>query len=368
MKFYSFCRCGFSLLLCIVFGCIFFAPVFASGEGADFEKHGDVSIVYLFVAIVAVALVVIYLLRDKSRKPKFLVLYCCVAIANCGYFLLSAAGSLEIALTANRISYFGCAYAILMMLLIVVDVCGIVLHKAVRGVLIAVATVAFLLAASGGLLTIYYSSVSLEVINGTTRLVKCYGPLHMLYVIYVVGYFLLMVGFIVYAKLTNRISSTKYAVFLAVVVLGNIGVWVVEQVINVDFEFLSISYIATEVLLLLMSGVLKDYDEVRSSLMTKSMDFDGEEARLPPNIEELFHDFSQRVATLTPTERMVLQYYIEGCTLEEVASRAYISINTAKKHNTNLNRKLEVRSREELILYIDLFRRANRLDEIAYIR
>ena len=69
--------------------------------------------------------------------------------------------------------------------------------------------------------------------------------------------------------------------------------------------------------------------------------------------------------TLTPMERTVLQYYIDGCSLEEVAARAYISVATAKKHNTNINRKLGVTSREELMLYIDLFRRCGRLDEIA---
>ena len=72
-----------------------------------------------------------------------------------------------------------------------------------------------------------------------------------------------------------------------------------------------------------------------------------------------------RVQTLTPMERTVLQYYIDGCSLEEVAARAYISVATAKKHNTNINRKLGVTSREELMLYIDLFRRCGRLDEIA---
>lgn len=87
---------------------------------------------------------------------------------------------------------------------------------------------------------------------------------------------------------------------------------------------------------------------------------------LPPNIEELFHDFSERVATLTPMERTVLQYYIEGCSIEEVAARAYISINTVKKHNTNINRKLGVATREELTLYIDLFRRCGRMEDITY--
>ena len=86
---------------------------------------------------------------------------------------------------------------------------------------------------------------------------------------------------------------------------------------------------------------------------------------LPPNIEELLSGFRDRVQTLTPMERTVLQYYIDGCSLEEVAARAYISISTAKKHNTNINRKLGVTSREELMLYIDLFRRCGRLDEIA---
>lgn len=86
---------------------------------------------------------------------------------------------------------------------------------------------------------------------------------------------------------------------------------------------------------------------------------------LPPNIEELLSGFRDRVQTLTPMERTVLQYYIDGCSLEEVAARAYISVATAKKHNTNINRKLGVTPREELMLYIDLFRRCGRLDEIA---
>lgn len=86
---------------------------------------------------------------------------------------------------------------------------------------------------------------------------------------------------------------------------------------------------------------------------------------LPQNIEELLSGFRDRVQTLTPMERTVLQYYIDGCSLEEVAARAYISVSTAKKHNTNINRKLGVTPREELMLYIDLFRRCGRLDEIA---
>lgn len=87
---------------------------------------------------------------------------------------------------------------------------------------------------------------------------------------------------------------------------------------------------------------------------------------LPPNIETFFSEFTCRVEQLTPMERTVLQYYIDGYEISEIAQRAFISINTAKKHNTNMNRKLGVSTREELTLYIDLFRRCGKLEQISY--
>lgn len=87
---------------------------------------------------------------------------------------------------------------------------------------------------------------------------------------------------------------------------------------------------------------------------------------LPPNIEDLFAEFAARVATLTPMERKILQYYIDGYEIGEIAQRAYISVNTAKKHNSNIYKKLGVSTREELMLYIDLFRRCGKLDQIIY--
>lgn len=90
------------------------------------------------------------------------------------------------------------------------------------------------------------------------------------------------------------------------------------------------------------------------------------ETELPPELDRFFSDFIACVQTLTPMERTVLQYYIEGCDINEVSQRTFISINTAKKHNTNINRKLGVSSREELMLCIDLFRRCGKLKQISY--
>ena len=87
-------------------------------------------------------------------------------------------------------------------------------------------------------------------------------------------------------------------------------------------------------------------------------------AQLPSNVEELFSSLAQRATSLTPTEHNILKYYAEGKGISEVAEHACISINTVRRHNANIYQKLGVGSREELLLYIELFRRCDRLDEL----
>ena len=85
---------------------------------------------------------------------------------------------------------------------------------------------------------------------------------------------------------------------------------------------------------------------------------------LPPDVASLLDDFSARFETLTATERKVVKLYAENMETSEVAERLFISIHTARKHNANIYHKLNVGSREELVLYLELFRRCKRLDAL----
>ena len=78
----------------------------------------------------------------------------------------------------------------------------------------------------------------------------------------------------------------------------------------------------------------------------------------------LLRQFMERADTLTPMEQIVLCHYAEGMDIKEVAEYECISIGTARKHNTNMNRKLGTTTYEELMLYIDLFRRCGRIDQL----
>lgn len=109
------------------------------------------------------------------------------------------------------------------------------------------------------------------------------------------------------------------------------------------------------------SGV-SEIDELFDYIQTKMQTTGG--TQLPSNIEELFASFARRAATLTPTEHNILKYYADGKGVSEVAEQACISINTVRRHNANIYQKLGVNSREELLLYIELFRRCDRLEEL----
>ena len=158
---------------------------------------------------------------------------------------------------------------------------------------------------------------------------------------------------------------------LLVAVLLNIGVWAVEQCFREDFEFLSVSYIVTEVILLLLHSMLRDYGIARPEgllsvqMLTQLNTRKATIGALPPGMEDLFRSFAEKVKTLSSAERRILNYYIEGHETADIPDLAFISIHTVKKHNHSIYQKLGVSSRDELMLYIELFRCCGRLQELT---
>ena len=79
----------------------------------------------------SVLLLVCYLLWEKKKERRFTLLFACVATANAGYFMQAISHTLSGAMTANKISYLGAAYSMLVMLLIIMDVCQVPRRKVV---------------------------------------------------------------------------------------------------------------------------------------------------------------------------------------------------------------------------------------------
>ena len=262
------------------------------------------------------------------------------------------------------------------MLMTIINVCKTGYRKLATATLLPITCIVFLIAATPGYLDCYYKSVSIDITDGLTTLVKEYGPLHRVYALYLLMYFVIMIGIIIYAMFKRRITSASHAMLLASVTLGNIAVWGIEHIIDIEFEFLSISYIITELFLLMLYIMLQvqEYTAIAQSetLSVISVrqapapqavkeadipeatetDAETEEAIKEP-IDE-YERFKEGLPLLTITERKIYDLYVSGKSTQETAEVVGIKENTLKFHNKNIYQKLGVSSRKQLLYYANL--------------
>lgn len=271
-------------------------------------------------------------------------LFASVSVVNTGYFLLASSNNLEQALWANRLAYLGSVFLPMVMLMCMLRVCGIRVRKWFPYALLGLGILAFFVAASPGWLPIYYKEVSFAVKEGVAFLQKVYGPLHILYLFYLLIYFAAMIGVMIYAGRKKMLRSNGHAAFLAVAVFVNIGVWLLEQIVETDFEILSVSYIISELFLLGLYLLLQE-NERRLQAVLSAQKPSASDAFAPEKIAV----FEAGVASLTKTERAVFDLYCQGKNTLAILEALSIKENTLKYHNRNIYAKLGVSSRKELL-------------------
>jgi len=338
------------------------------------ETMSSISIIYAATTVLSLIIAIGYCCAMKKKEIWMLLLYFSVFIINGGYLCLSISKTLGEALLANRIAYLGSAFLPLCMLMTIMNVCKTGYRKIATATLLPITCIVFLIAATPGYLNCYYKSVTIDITDGLTTLVKEYGPLHRVYALYLLLYFAIMIGIIIYAMIKRRITSASHATLLASVTLGNIAVWGIEQIIDIEFEFLSITYIITELFLLMLYIMLQVQEhtantESEASLKTKQIpvpqavketeaaetttaNTETEETTEEP-IDE-YKRFCDGISLLTVTERKIFDLYVSGKSTAETAEAVGIKENTLKFHNKNIYQKLGVSSRKQLLYYANL--------------
>ena len=318
------------------------------GDGAASQ-----SIIYGVAAILSALLLIGCLFLVRKKRQWFVLLFSSVLVVNIGYTVLSVSSGLEMALWANRISYLGSVFLPLAMLMIILNITNTRTKRWVPISLFSLAVVVFLIAASPGILPIYYKEVSFEIINGVSTLVKDYGPLHPLYLVYLLGYFSAMIAVVIRASIKKTFDSTAHAVILAIAVFVNIGVWFIEQISSIDFEFLSVSYIITELFLCGVHMVMNENQRLRELVQQKEEALratSADDSRSDHVVSsEMMEYFAQGLDTLTSQERQIYEAYLSGTSTKDIMIELNIKENTLKFHNKNLYSKLGVSSRKQLL-------------------
>lgn len=336
-----------------IFMCLFFT-LLLSGCNPIGDKTTSMSVIYMVTTILSLIMLLGYFICIKKKDTWFFVLFVSVFVVNSGYFALSVSSTLNEALWANRVSYLGSVFLPFSMIMTIMKVSRLSYKKWLPMVLFAISAVVFLIAASPGYSDIYYKAVSLGSINGVSVLYKEYGSWHCVYLFYLLGYFSVMIAAIIHSALKKKIESTAHAIILIVSVFVNIFVWLVEQLVRIDFEFLSVSYIITELFLIGVYLMIQHQDRLITSLQEKITE---NSKRAPskcinknsPEFMEKLTFFAEQIPTLTVAEKSIFDCYIAGMSTKEVLQEKSIAESTLKYHNRNIYEKLGVSSRKELL-------------------
>ncbi len=327
------------------------------------EKAMSMSTIYGVTTVLSFMLFVCYFILIKKRNSWYITLFACVFVVNIGYWALSTSSTLNGALFANRIAYLGAVILPLAMLMIIKNVCNINYHRLFIGLLISISIAVFLIAASPGYLDIYYKSAQLQITNGVSILVKEYGSWHILYLFYLLGYFAAMISTIVYALVAKKLKSTIQAVMLVVAVFVNISVWLLEQLVDINFEFLSVSYIVSEIFLLSQYFMIQETEKMLNNIkeQNKAANYEDINPNSSTNVvlvtsktksvqitQEQCEHFQNNICALTPTEKMIFNLHLECKSTKEILEELNIKENTLKYHNKNIYGKLGVCSKKQL--------------------
>ena len=129
-------------------------------------------------------------------------------------------------------------------------------------------------------------------------------------------------------------------------------VWLIEKFIHWDFEFLSVSYIISELLLLLVYWMMQDYvhksdiqryssaERERLGVEITTMPMEVKIGRVLASVDE--ND------ALSIRERQILEMILANKKRKEIADQMHLSENTIKTYTRTLYAKLGVTCREEL--------------------
>ncbi|MBQ8304836.1 MAG: HD domain-containing protein [Blautia sp.] len=197
----------------------------------------------------------------KHFDVNFTMVFTLVPIACLGYLLSSVARTRSSAITAQQIIYIGGTFLQLFIVFSIFNLCQVNLPRWVRTMLFAACTAVYLSVLTIGHMDIFYRSVSFAIVDGVPVLTKEYGFMHTVF--YVLACSFLLVGIITIVYSWLRKKEVPRRVLLLIIIPDLICVltfFVVLKVLGSDVDLVSLGYVVSESIFLLIAYRVNLYD------------------------------------------------------------------------------------------------------------
>lgn len=219
---------------------------------------------YTILFLLSLVLVVVLIAGfGKKVSVNFVFLFVSTIVINYGYMQLVASRCIESAVYANQTVYLGAAFCPFFLLMSMAELCKIHITRMVKVCLVAWGTLLFAMTSTVGTVDWYYKGIKFVRENGMGRLIKDYGPLHVIYPIYIVVTIVLAFGFIIYSFYKRKEVSYNTTVLLMISTILTASTYAVEKLMDMKFSVAPLAYLFSQVCILLTVKRVSLYDITR---------------------------------------------------------------------------------------------------------
>ena len=223
---------------------------------------------YAILFILSLLVAGIYAGIWRKRFSVFLTLnFSFIPIVNLGYYILASSQTVPEAILGIKISYLG-VYAHIFIMYAIFNLCNLNIKKSIKLILLGISTFFFLSSLSIGSSSIFYKSISGEIVGDNLILHKEYGILHTLYYIQILIYMVITICATIYAfRKKNDVSRCNLHYMLACEAIP-VLTFFIGRLFHLKVDLLPLSYVLSEAVLLMISRRIVLYDVTETVIET----------------------------------------------------------------------------------------------------
>lgn len=230
---------------------------------------------YEILFVISIILAGIYAAIWRKRfSIYFTLIFLTVPLTLRGYILQTNALIIEQAISGVKLAYQGAPFLLLFIMLAIFDLCKLKSTRLISGIFFTLSSIMFLPVLTVGSSPIFYKSISLQVIDGKTELIKEYGPLHTVFYLFVATYLAITIGVIIYSLLKKKDSSKKNLLILLFCEGVAVILYLSRHFFHLKIELAPLSYIISEIILLIIIHRISLYDVTETAIDTMAINGD----------------------------------------------------------------------------------------------
>ncbi len=222
-----------------------------------------ITVYYHVLLAMSIVLAILYLLSwHKHYDVHVTLIFMLVPIAILGNVLTVRSTTLGEAILANKVTYLGGTFLILIITLSILNLCQINIPQWGKIAMFAMSTFVYLMVLTVGDRPWFYRSCEFTLDDGAGRLVnKVYGPFHTMFAVIVMLYFAIGIAAMVYSFLRKKSVPNKIIVLLFVPEMVAIfAFYGGRELITDRIELVPLAYVFAQIMYLIIIHQVCLYD------------------------------------------------------------------------------------------------------------